>query len=73
MTGNKMKISKNLYFDIPNVILKVITDHMSAPKDKRSKVTKSVSFKYLVPYHCVEQKNSQLIMYNEISHTTNGS
>lgn len=35
MTGNKMKISKNLYFDNPNVILKVTTDHVSAPQDIR--------------------------------------
>lgn len=45
MTGNKMKISKNPLFWQSKCNLK------SHNWYKRSKVTKSVFFKYLVPYH----------------------
>lgn len=78
MTGNKMKISKNLYFDIPNVILIVTTDFVSAPQDIRGQRSQNQFFLIfrsltLDLNHCfgrqqrsVEQKNSQQIMYNEI-------
>lgn len=45
MTGKEMKISRNLYFDNPNVILKVTTDI----RGQRSQ--NQFFFKYLVSYH----------------------